>query len=278
MRGNTVHRNLPAAGFVSLLLLLLLPCAASAVEIDDELKEILATKDTGIFPVLMIYHDPVTLDDLEAELNGLNPQKRRKRVVAELKKRGRKVQTNAAAILDSPLFEGQARNVRYLYLASAVSFDGTRGLVEALGGLEDNATPVLQPGIRLPDRHPAGGEPGRPQPGQGLGRCGRYRVEHPLDQTPTGSGTSWAWTGPAWWSVTSIPVWTWPIPIWPPTWPSTRARCPTTAWMTISTATWTMSSAGISATATRCPTTIRRWPVTAPTPRARWWVTASTAP
>ena len=140
MRGNTVHRNLPAAGFVSLLLLLLLPCAASAVEIDDELKEILATKDTGIFPVLMIYHDPVTLDDLEAELNGLNPQKRRKRVVAELKKRGRKVQTNAAAILDSPLFEGQARNVRYLYLASAVSFDGTRGLVEALGGLEDNAT------------------------------------------------------------------------------------------------------------------------------------------
>jgi subtilisin family serine protease len=141
MQGNIARRNIGLAGLFALMAgLILISAPAAAVEIDKELKEILATKANDKIPVLMIYHDPVTVDDLEADLTRLSPEKRRKKVLAELKKRGRKVRANAMAILGDPLQQDQIKNLQHLYLASAFSFDASRTMIETLGGLDDNAT------------------------------------------------------------------------------------------------------------------------------------------
>ena len=69
--------------------------SASAVEIDKGLQEVMATKANDMIPVLMIYHDPVRIDNLTLDLDRLSPDKRRKSVLEALKKKNRKLQTNA---------------------------------------------------------------------------------------------------------------------------------------------------------------------------------------
>ncbi len=114
--------------------------SASAVEIDKGLQEVMATKANDMIPVLMIYHDPVRIDNLTLDLDRLSPDKRRKSVLEALKKKNRKLQTNALVILDDPDRNEEVKNVRHLYLASAISFEASRTTVEALGMLNDRAT------------------------------------------------------------------------------------------------------------------------------------------
>ena len=127
-------------GFVCLAAAFLVSTAASAVEMDKGLKEALAAKTSDKVPVLMIFHDPVCVDDLTLDVDTLSPEKRRKSVLEALKRKNRKLCTNALAILDDPSHSGAVSDVRYLYLASAISFRADRSLVEALVELDDNAT------------------------------------------------------------------------------------------------------------------------------------------
>ena len=140
MHRNTIRTTLCAAGLFAVLAGFLVPSEAVAVEIDKDLKALLEDKAAGTVPVLMIYHDPISAEDLELDLNRLSPEKRRKQVLAELKKKNRKMQSNAAGLLEKPGNGPLASDVRYLYLAGAITFRGSRDMVEMLGGLEDNAT------------------------------------------------------------------------------------------------------------------------------------------
>ncbi len=119
--------------------LVLAPCV-SAIDIDPELEQILAIKARPErVPVLLIFDDPVGAGDLIQDLNKLDPKKRRKKIIAYIKRKALKSQQNAADVLHGN-WGGQVANVRQLYLANAIVFEGSWGVVEALAKLSDRAT------------------------------------------------------------------------------------------------------------------------------------------
>jgi subtilisin family serine protease len=123
---------------------LLIPGNSQAAKIDPELAAAMASKsDHAQFPVLMIYDDPHNADDLLMELDRLSPKKRRKKVLEILKKKGRKTQTNAMVILRNIGHQPNISQVKQLYLANAISFEATAGVVQALATLSDSATLYL---------------------------------------------------------------------------------------------------------------------------------------
>jgi serine protease len=117
---------------------------AEAAKIDQDLLNAMANKiEDELVPVIMIYDDAPSVDSIFMELEALDPEKRRKRVIEALKKKNQKMQRNAAIILDDPNHRDELADVTYLYFAGAITFDGSPELVSLLGGLDDNATLFL---------------------------------------------------------------------------------------------------------------------------------------
>lgn len=125
-----------AIGFVA-------PDSAFAVKIHPDLEAAIAQKGEDLIPVLMIYDNPCNVDDIVMELNRLSPEKRRKSVIEVLKKKNRKIQSNAFFILDDPDRQPEIANITQLYFAGAISFNASSVVVEALGSLTDRATLYL---------------------------------------------------------------------------------------------------------------------------------------
>jgi serine protease len=123
---------------VSSTVLLLVACLvgpARAVIIDPQLKEILDRGEKfAVIPVLMVFPDDPreTIRDLEMELYGDPPRKRRDGVIVALKKQARKAQENIWEILDDPNHPGQLVYADMLYFADAIAFGADAELILAL--------------------------------------------------------------------------------------------------------------------------------------------------
>jgi len=112
---------------------------ADAVKIDPELRAAMSDKNGDLLPVLMVYDNPVSAEDLVLELDRLSPEKRRKKVLEALKKKSQKIHRNAIMVLDDPENRPQVEDVTHLYMAGALAFRASSNVVEQLGGLMDNA-------------------------------------------------------------------------------------------------------------------------------------------
>lgn len=118
---------------------------ASAMKIDPSLAAFLTGKDASArVRVLIIYDGDHRLpDDILAGADGTPADKRRDRVLAALRKRMKTTNAGAETVLTAPGLQNQISNVRELYLAGAVSFEGTAAVVNALAALPDNAVLFL---------------------------------------------------------------------------------------------------------------------------------------
>ncbi len=114
------------------VLLVLLPAVVLAARIDPELEKLLDTKRQETIPVLMVFPEPPDLDGLTAQLDDATPSKRRKSVIAALKRKVRKAQTEAWEILSDPDQHGVLVSSDMLYLANAIAFEGDREIILAL--------------------------------------------------------------------------------------------------------------------------------------------------
>jgi subtilisin family serine protease len=113
-----------------------------AMKIDPGLAAALAGKDPNArVQVLVIYGNDNRLPaDVLSGLDQASPDKRRQQTLAALKKRMRATSNGAIAVLSNPAFSGEVGNLRELYLAGALSFEATNGVVNALHALPDDAT------------------------------------------------------------------------------------------------------------------------------------------
>jgi len=127
---------------VCLITTLVLPVAATAVEIDQDLRERFAAKQAGAtVPVLMIFDQPISAaPDVLAKLDRASPAQRRAAVIADLKQKAHHTHRHAAAILTDPARQSQVSNIRYLYLANAIAFEADWNVVQDLGSLPAAAT------------------------------------------------------------------------------------------------------------------------------------------
>lgn len=116
--------------------------SVSAMRVDPELAAALAAKTPDqLVPVLLVYDAGNRPDDdLLADLAGTPQGKRRDAVIAALKKKMKTLQAEAMSVLSNPGLAGQVANVRPLYLAGAISFEGTAGVVAMLSHVPDEAT------------------------------------------------------------------------------------------------------------------------------------------
>ncbi|MBK9778046.1 MAG: S8 family serine peptidase [bacterium] len=112
------------------------------MKIDPGLAAALAGKDPAArVQVLVIYGNDNRLPaDVLSGLDQASPDKRRQQTLAALKKRMRATSNGAIAVLSNPAFSGEVGNLRELYLAGALSFEATNGVVNALHALPDDAT------------------------------------------------------------------------------------------------------------------------------------------
>ncbi|MBK7048120.1 MAG: S8 family serine peptidase [bacterium] len=113
-----------------------------AMKIDPGLAAALAGKDPAArVQVLVIYGNDNRLPaDVLSGMDQASPDKRRQQTIAALKKRMRATSNGAIAVLSNPAFSGEVGNLRELYLAGALSFEATNGVVNALHALPDDAT------------------------------------------------------------------------------------------------------------------------------------------
>jgi len=134
------HSHYFALGLVGLVLAAAVP--GFAMKVDPGLTAALAGKAADArVPVLVIYGDSHRLpESFLAQLEGLTPEQRRDQVVAELKARTREAQSGAVSLLNSAGLSGQVDRLHEIYLAGAISFEGTAAVVNALGALPDAAT------------------------------------------------------------------------------------------------------------------------------------------
>lgn len=117
---------------------------ANAVEIHEDLRAAMANKnDDDLIPVLMIYDDPIQVQNLVLDLDGLPRNKRRKSIIYALRKKIHKMQRSAMVILHDPENGPAVSDITSLYLAGAISFQANDLVLEQLGGLEDNAVLYL---------------------------------------------------------------------------------------------------------------------------------------
>lgn len=118
---------------LAILLLATWTAVASAARIDPELKRMLEEKSgTEIFPVLMVFSEAPDLDELEVQLDGVTPSKRRKSVIAALKRQSRKAQTDAWEILDDPDLPGTLLYADMLYISNSITFAADREVIMAM--------------------------------------------------------------------------------------------------------------------------------------------------
>nr|MEE4267562.1 S8 family serine peptidase [Candidatus Krumholzibacteria bacterium] len=160
MLGIIVRRSLLLLGLTLLTGSVLVPQSSFAVDVDKGLKDLLKDKSVELVPVVMIYHEPVTIGDLTFELDRLTPEKRRKSALQALKRKNRKVQQDALNLLEDPGMSDHVKNVRHLYMAGAISFQASREAVESLAGLADNATLFYNQGFDMTAATSRGPRPG----------------------------------------------------------------------------------------------------------------------
>ena len=122
--------------------LLISGSVAEAADIDDGLRQLMAQKDgSGMYPVLMIFHDLPEWQDGTVEVSeDADKIKSRKAILAAQKKKTRKLQESSAEILGDPNLSDGVGDVHQLYLANAIAFEGDAEVIEALGNLSVNAT------------------------------------------------------------------------------------------------------------------------------------------
>ncbi len=133
-------RYLPVI-FIILSGMFLSAIPANAIKVDPELEQILAIKArTERVPVLLVYDNPMGAEDLIQGLDKIDPKKRRKKIIAYIKRKVLKSQQNAADLLHGGNWGDRIGNVRQLYLANAIAFEGAQDVVEALAQLPDSAT------------------------------------------------------------------------------------------------------------------------------------------
>ena len=120
---------------------LLSATGAWAIKIDQELEQLLAIKvrDAKV-PVLLVYDELIGSRDLIQELNKLDPKKRRKKIIAYLKRKSLKSQQNSLNVLSGRDWGDQVADIQQLYLANAIVFRGTEDVIKALAALPDKAT------------------------------------------------------------------------------------------------------------------------------------------
>ncbi len=115
---------------------------SDAAEIDQELQDLMAQKGAGeMFPVLMIYNDVEDYDPkVTADLEKLDEKKRRKRLIAMLKKKTKKTHRSAVEILVGPINPFRVGKLKQLYFANALSFEGNQEVIDRLSQLNVEAT------------------------------------------------------------------------------------------------------------------------------------------
>jgi len=114
---------------------------AGAVEIDQELQELLQEKSTGdLVPVLMVFDDPAHVDDIRARLDKATHQERRRFVLENLRAKAARTQAGALELLADPTHGHRVGRVRMLYLAGALAFEAGPDVISAMGLLPDAAT------------------------------------------------------------------------------------------------------------------------------------------
>ncbi len=112
---------------------LLLVSVAHAARIDPGLKKLLQEKARQeTIPVLMVFPEPPVDGEEAIGLEGATPSKRRKSVIAALKRKARKAQTEAWEILDDPDLPGLLVSADLLYFANAIALEGDREVILAL--------------------------------------------------------------------------------------------------------------------------------------------------
>jgi len=112
-----------------------------AVEVSPDLRAYLDDDpNPGMIPILMVFDDPDTVGGLPLpDLKEADPQKRRDRVIAALKKKSRRAQRTASAILEGRGAHGVVA-VHELYVANALTFLAKPAVVEELAHLPIGAT------------------------------------------------------------------------------------------------------------------------------------------
>lgn len=121
---------------------LMAPAPARAMRIDPGLAAAMAAKDRPEqLPVVLIFDGGARLDDdFFATLDGVSAKKRKSQMLAALKRHLRANDMGAMNVLDAAASSDQVSNVRELYLAGAMAFNGTPAVIAALGALPDNGT------------------------------------------------------------------------------------------------------------------------------------------
>jgi len=130
-----------------LLLLVSWSLSVSAAQIDPELKKILDEKSRmEVIPVLMVFPDPPQCEDIEVMLEGATPRKRRKSVIAALKRQVRKAQSEAWEVLEDPNHPGTLEYANMLYFSNALAFGGDSEIILAVaesGGVDKDGEEAI---------------------------------------------------------------------------------------------------------------------------------------
>ncbi len=114
---------------------------AQAVEIDQELQDLLQAKSSGdLVPVLMVFEDPAHVDEIRDQLDKVSHQERRRLVVENLRRKAAETQAGVMGFLANPVHGDRVGRVRMLYLASALAFEADPDVITAVGALPDAAT------------------------------------------------------------------------------------------------------------------------------------------
>ena len=114
---------------------------SEAVEIDQELQDLLQAKSSrDLVPVLMVFDDPAHVDEIQGELEQASVQERRRLVLENLRRKAARTQAGVLGFLSDPVHGEKVGKVRTLYLASALSFEASPAVVEAMRALPDPAT------------------------------------------------------------------------------------------------------------------------------------------
>lgn len=115
------------------LLLVSWTTLAMAARIDAELKRVMQDKARAeIIPVLMVFPADLEFDDLEVQLDGATPTKRRKSALAALKRMARKSQADAWEIIEDPDLPGVLLYAEMLYINNAITFAADTDAIEAI--------------------------------------------------------------------------------------------------------------------------------------------------
>ena len=115
--------------------------SARAVEIDQELQALLQAKSAADrVPVLMLFDDPVGVEEIRSRLEKVSHQERRRMVLENLRRQADRNQARALGFLTDPAHGKRVGRIQTLYLANALAFEAAPEVIREMGGLPDAAT------------------------------------------------------------------------------------------------------------------------------------------